>query len=289
MNGTDKRIAITGGAGGIARQCARRFLARGADLLLIDPNEEALREAERALAAGDRVAVRVSALESEAACTAALAATAWRYHALVHLAGIFASDPLEAGEEAIWEQAIESNLASAYRMAKAFHALRAADEGPNHAVFVGSLAFNRGAGDYLPYTAAKGGIVGLTRGLALGARRAGQRARARRHRDRHAAGDDRRAWRTAPRRHSARPLRSGRRGRRGDRVPVRPRRQLHHRPDHQRRWRRRDGVARVPLPHRVVTLARPGHPAAGDRAAGHPAGGDQAAALIPAPLTASST
>lgn len=166
MNGTDKRIAITGGAGGIARQCARRFLARGADLLLIDPNEEALREAERALAAGDRVAVRVSALESEAACTAALAATAWRYHALVHLAGIFAPDPLEAGEEAIWEQAIESNLASAYRMAKAFHALRAADEGPNHAVFVGSLAFNRGAGDYLPYTAAKGGIVGLTRGLA---------------------------------------------------------------------------------------------------------------------------
>lgn len=166
MGETNRKIVITGGAGGIARACAALFLDQGADVLLLDPNAAGLETARDALAAGDRVALGVGALESAEACRGALEATGWRYHALVHLAGVFEPDPMTPGEETVWERAIESNLSNGYRVAEAFHALRAADAEPSHVVFVSSLAFNRGASDYVPYTAAKGGIVGLTRALA---------------------------------------------------------------------------------------------------------------------------
>ena len=40
--------------------------------------------------------------------------------------------------------------------------VRAGDQGPTHVVFAASLAFNRGAGDYVSYTAAKGGLLNMT-------------------------------------------------------------------------------------------------------------------------------
>jgi NAD(P)-dependent dehydrogenase (short-subunit alcohol dehydrogenase family) len=92
----NRLIVITGGAGGIARETARLLLAQGAELLLIDPGASALAAAAADLASGTRVRTVVSALESPHACAAALAGIERPIYALVHLAGIFPQDALDA-------------------------------------------------------------------------------------------------------------------------------------------------------------------------------------------------
>jgi 3-oxoacyl-[acyl-carrier protein] reductase len=80
---------------------------------------------------------------------------------LVHMAGVFEPDPLEADDRTVWERAIASNLTNAYDMAIAFRSQHKGDVG--RIVMCSSRAFQRGAPGRAAYTAAKGGIVGLTR------------------------------------------------------------------------------------------------------------------------------
>jgi NAD(P)-dependent dehydrogenase (short-subunit alcohol dehydrogenase family) len=162
-----RQIVITGGAGGIARETARLLVPAGAALLLIDPNAVALAALADELAAGDRVQTVVSSLTSPDACAAALAGLKAPVYALVHLAGIFQPDALDAAHRPLWDQILAANLTNAFDMAAAVrpHLDPAAT---CRMVFVSSLAFRRGSFDHIAYTAAKGGIVGLVRALARG-------------------------------------------------------------------------------------------------------------------------
>ena len=98
MGFEDRLIVITGGAGGIARATAWLLLADGARLLLIDPDAGGLEALAAELAAGDRVRTAVSTLATPEACAAALEGTAQPVYALVHLAGIFRPDGLDAAQ-----------------------------------------------------------------------------------------------------------------------------------------------------------------------------------------------
>jgi len=160
-----KLIVITGGAGGIARAAARLLLEGGAELLLIDPDAAALEASAAELAGSERVRTAVSALESPAACTAALAGIERPVYAFVHLAGIFRPDALDGAHRPLWDATIAANLTNAFDMAGAIRPLL--DSGATcRMVFASSLAFRRGSFDHIAYTAAKGGIVGLVRALA---------------------------------------------------------------------------------------------------------------------------
>jgi 3-oxoacyl-[acyl-carrier protein] reductase len=162
-----RRIVITGGAGGIARATAKLLLADGARLLLIDPDANGLEGLAAELAAGDRVRTTVSALATPRECAAALEGSPPPVYALVHLAGIFRPDALEAAQRPLWDQTIAANLTNAFDMAAAVrqHLDPAA---VCRMVFASSLAFRRGSFDHIAYSAAKGGIVGLVRALARG-------------------------------------------------------------------------------------------------------------------------
>jgi len=165
-------IVITGGAGGIARATSPLLLAQGAELVLIDPDGQALDAAARELDAPDRVRAVVSALDSPEACAAALEGIDRPVFALVHLAGIFVEDGLDAASRPIWDQVIAANLTNAFDMAAAIE--QHLDPGlVCRMVFASSLAFRRGSAGRIAYSAAKGGIVGLVRALA---RRLGPRA-----------------------------------------------------------------------------------------------------------------
>jgi NAD(P)-dependent dehydrogenase (short-subunit alcohol dehydrogenase family) len=159
----DRLIVITGGAGGIARETARLLLDQGAELLLIDVDRAALDATAETL--GGRVRTAVSALETPSACAAALESSDRPVFALVHLAGIFRPDALDAAHRPLWDQVMAANLTNAFDMAAACRP-RLDPNTVCRMVFASSLAFRRGSFDHIAYTAAKGGIVGLVRALA---------------------------------------------------------------------------------------------------------------------------
>lgn len=164
MEFENRLIVITGGAGGIARETAQLLLAGGAELLLIDPSATAL-EASAAELASERVRTVVSALESPEACGAALAGIERPIYALLHLAGIFRPDALDAAHRPLWDATMAANLTNAFDMAAAIRP-KLDPEATCRMVFASSLAFRRGSLDHIAYSAAKGGIVGLVRALA---------------------------------------------------------------------------------------------------------------------------
>jgi len=167
----NRLIVITGGAGGIGRATAPLLLAEGAELLIIDPDAAALSRLAADLDGGARLRTVVSALESPEACAAALDGLTRPVYGLVHLAGIFQPDTLDAGARPVWDRVVAANLTNAFDMAAAVTP-RLDPHCVCRIVFMSSLAFRRGAHDHIAYTAAKGGITGLVRALSrrLGAK-----------------------------------------------------------------------------------------------------------------------
>lgn len=155
------RVVITGAAGGIGRVTAKTLRSAGYDLLLIDRPGTALDDLVVPL---DSPAVRIAGDGADAA-RAALATVEGPIYGLVHLAGVMEPDPMLADEPGVWERAIADNLANAYAFATAIED-RLPPGRMGRLVFASSVAFRRGAGDHVAYSAATGGLVGLTRALA---------------------------------------------------------------------------------------------------------------------------
>jgi 3-oxoacyl-[acyl-carrier protein] reductase len=161
---TGKRIVITGGAGGIGVATARAFMEQGGHVILVDPDEARLAAAREVLGP-IRLGLWVSTLETPSDCAASLDAAGGPVHALVHLAGLFERDALDPDDHGVWNRAIAANLTNAYDMAVAFRSRFDRREAAR-IVLTSSIAYRRGSPDRVPYAAAKGGIVGLTRALS---------------------------------------------------------------------------------------------------------------------------
>lgn len=155
-------MLVTGGAGDIGRATARAFLQQGAHVHLVDIDHDRLAKAQEELQSLGRVSAHASALASPAECREAFASCGHAVHALIHMAGVFEPDPLDSDDRRVWERAIASNLTNAYDMAIAFRAQHV-PPAAGRIVLCSSRAFQRGAPGRAAYTAAKGGIVGLTR------------------------------------------------------------------------------------------------------------------------------
>lgn len=165
MSLKNRMVVITGGAGGIARATVPLLLAEGADIHLIDPLGASLESLVTDLDAGHRVTTAVSTIDSPEACEAALKNVERPIYGLVHLAGIFLPDDLDAASRPVWNDVVAANLTNAFDMAAACRP-RLEPDGPSRMIFVSSVAFRRGSFDHIAYTAAKGGIVGLVRALS---------------------------------------------------------------------------------------------------------------------------
>jgi 3-oxoacyl-[acyl-carrier protein] reductase len=161
---TGKRIVVTGGAGGIGIETARAFMEQGAHVVIADIDPAALERASAILGAV-RLATIASALDTPAECARVIESAGAPVYALVHLAGLFERDALDPDDHSVWNRAIAANLTNAYDMAVAF-ATRFDRRDPARIVLTSSVAYRRGSPDRVPYAAAKGGIVGLTRALS---------------------------------------------------------------------------------------------------------------------------
>ena len=171
MGISGRNAVVTGGASGIGRAIALRLAQDGVDVALIDL------DASRAeVVAGEIRALgrRALAVEADVAQAASIEAARERVHdavgpvrVLVNDAGIASFVPfLEIGEEA-WDRMIAVHLKGAFNCARAFLPdMVAAHWG--RIVNLSSVAGLGGGGPGLVhYAAAKAGLIGFSKALAL--------------------------------------------------------------------------------------------------------------------------
>jgi NAD(P)-dependent dehydrogenase (short-subunit alcohol dehydrogenase family) len=165
------RVAlVTGGARGIGRACVERLQTAGASVMFCDVDDEAGREVAQALTDGPApVEFAHCDVTSEAEVASTVAATIQRFGTvdiLVANAGIDAPFDAAAMSDDEWESFFTIDLKSVWLCAK--HALPQMRERRRGAIVtIASIhAFVTSTGKF-PYAAAKSGVVGLTRSLAL--------------------------------------------------------------------------------------------------------------------------
>jgi NAD(P)-dependent dehydrogenase (short-subunit alcohol dehydrogenase family) len=169
----NKVALITGAGGGIGGESALLFAAEGAAVAVVDLNERGAKETvERVKSAGGRAQFVRADVSIDADCARMVAETERAFGKLDILfnnAGIMdsADDDATRTEEAVWEKTLAINLKGVYLGCKhGIPALRRAGGGSiiNTASFV---AFLGAATPQLAYTASKGGVVAMTRELAV--------------------------------------------------------------------------------------------------------------------------
>lgn len=173
MRLTNKVALITGAASGIGREAALLFAAEGAAVVAVDVNDAAGQETvELVKQAGGRAAYVQADVSSSRDCESMVRAaehTFGKLNVLFNNAGIMhdRDGDAVATEEDVWDLTMRINLKGVYLGCKhGIPALRRAGGGSiiNTASFVALMG---AATPQVAYTASKGGVVALTRELAV--------------------------------------------------------------------------------------------------------------------------
>jgi NAD(P)-dependent dehydrogenase (short-subunit alcohol dehydrogenase family) len=176
-----KVALITGGASGMGRAASERFAAEGARVVVADFDEGAGREVARALgAAATFVRADVSSWPDCKAMVDHAMETFGALHVAYNNAGVFPADDGGVLEtpEGTWDRVMAINLKGVWFGCRA--AIPAmVDSGGGSIVNVASFVALVGAATaQVAYTSSKGGVVALTREIAVEWARQGIRANA---------------------------------------------------------------------------------------------------------------
>ncbi|WP_371875660.1 SDR family NAD(P)-dependent oxidoreductase [Duganella aceris] len=168
---TGKHALVTGGARGIGAACAQALLQRGAHVTLAGRDARALSATVTTLRAmaGDKVAMVIIDVTDESSVQTGFKEAAQnfgRIDILINNAGQAAPAPFGKTDAALWQRMLDVNLTGT------FHCTQAALPGMLEAkwgriVNIASTAGLIGYRYVTAYTAAKHGVIGLTRALAL--------------------------------------------------------------------------------------------------------------------------
>jgi len=170
MGATERVAVVTGAASGMGRAIARRLATEGQRVALLDLQaEEALRAAEELRESGARaigVGVDVTDRGAVDAALGKVRAELGRVAIMVTAAGLDAFERFGEITLESWERVVGVNLTGT------FHCLQAAlpdmlEAGWGRLVTISSSSAQSGAPRMAHYVAAKAGVVGLTRALAL--------------------------------------------------------------------------------------------------------------------------
>jgi 3-oxoacyl-[acyl-carrier protein] reductase len=174
-------VAITGAAQGLGLAMATRFAAEGATVALADVNEQALTEAAGAIADAHDAKLRTDVVN----VTDSAQVDAWiagittdldRLDVLVNNAGIIRDNRVEDITDDDWHAVIDVSLTGGFHCARAaFGPMKR--QGYGRIISFSSMSW-RGNFGQTNYVAAKAGIVGMTRTLALEGARHGITANA---------------------------------------------------------------------------------------------------------------
>ncbi len=164
---TDKRVLITGGAGGIGLAAAERFLAEGSLVTLLDADSDALDRASSELPGltGTLVADVTSPPEVQSALDE-LAGNLGGLDVLINNAGISLRHPFLEITDDEWRRVIDVNLTGIFTVGQ-LTARRMLAGGGGTIVNTASTNALVGYHYYADYNASKAGVVELTRSMAL--------------------------------------------------------------------------------------------------------------------------
>lgn len=171
------KVAIVTGAGtsgdvpGTGQAIATLFARHGAKVLLVDRDAARAAETQRTIVAeGGEAAVFQADVTQEAQCQTLVESCRERYgglHILVNNVGTTGSGKVTEVEEEYWQRALDVNLKSAVLTSK--YAVPQMAAGGGGAIVNISSIDGLGAGmrPNVPYSVAKGGLITLTKAMAV--------------------------------------------------------------------------------------------------------------------------
>lgn len=165
---SDRKILITGAAGGVGRSVAERLIPTGSRILLADRIEADLEGLAARLGSADKVqwvATDLSTREGIAAAFSRVDDWLGGLDLLVACAGV-GSGPLMEMDDDGWRFVIETNLASYVACTRlAIERMRASGRDDCHVILVGSISVHIKAVGESVYNASKGGVASFAETL----------------------------------------------------------------------------------------------------------------------------
>lgn len=164
-----KTVVVTGAGRGIGRAIALAAARAGATVVLASRTEEQLAEVAREIASLGGAALPVPTDVRKKGDVERLVARAveetGRVDAVVSNAGVFVWKPLEKLSEEEWDRVLETNLKATYLLVHA--ALPELKKSRGRILNVASIHGTAGDANVVAHCAAKFGLVGMTKALAL--------------------------------------------------------------------------------------------------------------------------
>lgn len=164
-----EHAVITGAGRGIGAAIAHALASKGARISLLGRNRESLEKVAAELGPSAETCVAIADVTDGATLQAAFARARERFGPvtiLVNNAGQARSAPLHVGDESLWNEMLAVNLHGVYRCIRcALPDMLQAGRG--RIINIASTAGLTGYAYVTAYCAAKHGVIGLTRALAM--------------------------------------------------------------------------------------------------------------------------
>jgi NAD(P)-dependent dehydrogenase (short-subunit alcohol dehydrogenase family) len=163
-----RTVAITGAGSGIGRAIAEAFAAAGDRVFISDVQEDSVQGLASELGSSVSASrVDVSDYEQVVAFQHGAHSDTGRLDIVINAAGVFDgyAGVLETSAD-LWRRVLDINLSGTFFGCKVAAELMT-EQGSGRIISIGSVASFRGGADGIAYTAAKAGMLGLTRRLAV--------------------------------------------------------------------------------------------------------------------------
>ena len=163
-------VIVTGAAGGMGRPVVDAFASTGARVMAVDLHQAAVDELVAGLDGDGHIAVGadLTDIDGHDALVARARSELGNVFVLAHLAAVLRRrDSIDQVTEADWDFQVDTNLKAGFFLCRAAaDAMKDQGEGGRIVAFTSQGWWTGGFGGSVVYSASKGGIVSMVRGLA---------------------------------------------------------------------------------------------------------------------------